>query len=80
MYYLTLLKRDAREMGYLVAESPFRDPKEQQDEYIDIRLDQPTEEAAIHEASTLAKRYELEYWEVFHITQIGGCPLTNGDY
>ena len=77
MFFLTILKKDARQIGYLVAENPFRDNKEQ-DEYIDIRLDQPTEEAAIHEATAFVLRHQIKYWEVHRIVQVAGCDLTNG--
>ena len=79
MYFLTILKKDARRIGYLVAESPFRDSKEQ-DEHIDIRLDQPTEEEAVREATRFVEMYNLTYWEVHRITQVAGCPITNGDW
>ncbi|MBK8924238.1 MAG: hypothetical protein IPM81_22565 [Saprospirales bacterium] len=79
MYYLTILKKDAREIGYLVAESPFRDSKEQ-DEHIDIRLDQTTEEEAVLEATKFVERHRLTYWEVHHVVQVAGCHITNGDW
>jgi len=77
MYYLTILAKDARQIGYLVAESPFRDRGEQ-DQFVDIRLDKPTEAEAIFEATKLAERHQLEYWEVFRVIQVAGCHLTNG--
>ena len=79
MFFLTILKKDARQIGYLVAENPFRDSKEQ-DEYIDIRLDQPTEDDAVREALALVERHQLEYWEVFRVVQVKGCHLTNGPW
>jgi len=79
MFFLTILKKDARRIGYLVAESPFRDSKEQ-DEHIDIRLDQSTEADAVLEATKFVERHNLSYWEVHCVVQVAGCHLTNGDW
>ena len=77
MFFLTILVKDAQRLGYLVAGNPLRDRGEQ-DEFVDIRLDDGTEEEAAATATTLAEKYNLEYWELFRIVQVRGCHLTNG--
>ena len=78
MYYLTILKKSALEIGYLLAESPFRDSREQ-DEYVDIRLQATNEADARRIAAEMVEKHRLTYWELHHIVQIGGCPLALGE-
>ena len=66
-------------MGYLIAENPLRD-RPDTDEFIDIRLEARTQEDAIEYATQTARKYQLQYWELFQVVQITGCDLTNGDW
>jgi hypothetical protein len=77
MFFLTILVKDARRLGYLVAGNPLRDRGEQ-DEFVDIRLDDSSEETALVTATTLAEKYQLEYWELFRVVPVRGCHLVNG--
>jgi hypothetical protein len=45
---------------------------------VDIRLDDSTEETAVATATTLAEKYQLEYWELFRVIPVRGCHLVSG--
>ena len=66
-------------MGYLIAENPLRD-RSDSDEFIDIRLEEKSREEAVDYATETAKKYQLQFWELFQVVQITGCDLTNGDW
>lgn len=78
MFILTILAKDARRLGYLVAANPLRDPGEQ-DQFVDLRLEAATEEDALQKAEQMAAEHALGFWELLRVSHIKGCSLIFGE-
>jgi hypothetical protein len=73
MYILKITVNDLLKKDLLVAApNPLRDPKEW-DGFIDLRMEERTEETAVAKAIEMAAKYRLEYWELNQVVPVVGC-------